>query len=75
MSWIDTLLGPGEGAPADPCDETVINGAPYDARTAIPGEAAKAAAPVDRLDAQIAEDIKRRQIALAVQYVAKVRAR
>jgi hypothetical protein len=70
MGWISTLLASGEAS-----DETAINGVPYDAHKAIPIRAEKPAAPRDGPDAQIAEEIKRRQIALAVSYVAKVRAR
>ena len=75
MGWINTSGAPGEAKPAAPWDETVINGAPYDTHTAIRSGAEKPAAPVDRQDPQIAEEIKRRQILLAVRYVAAVRAR
>jgi hypothetical protein len=79
MSWINTFLASGvvaTGAPADPCDETVINGAPfingapYVARNAIQNGAEL---PVTRPDEQIAAEIKRRQIALVTRYVATVR--
>jgi hypothetical protein len=62
MGLIDIFRSFGEAAPADP-DETVINGAPYDARPP--------AAP----DAEIPEEIKQRQISLAVRYVISMRAR
>jgi hypothetical protein len=76
MGWINKFGGPREAEPADPWDETVINGAPHDDHKAIRSDAGKAAAaPVDRQNAQIAEEIKRRQISLAVRYVAAVRAR
>jgi hypothetical protein len=75
MGWINKFGGPREAEPADPWGETVINGVPYDAHKAIRSDAEKPAAPVDRQDAQIAEEIKRRQISLAVRYVAAVRAR
>jgi hypothetical protein len=51
------------------------NGAPYDPHQAIRSDAETSAAPVDRPDAQIAEQIKRRQISLSVRYVAALRAR
>jgi hypothetical protein len=73
MSWLNTFLASGEvgvGARPDPCDETVINGAPYDARNA---DRSGAEHPVTRPDAQIAAEIKRRQIALVTRYVATVR--
>ena len=72
MSWISRFLASGEGDPVDP-DETVINGAPYDAHKAIRSSPATTAAPGDRQDAPIAEEIKQRQMALAVRYVAAVR--
>ena len=65
----------GEAERAEPSDETVINGAPYDADKAIRSGAENTAAPVNRLDAQIAEEIRRRQVSLAVRYVAALRAR
>jgi hypothetical protein len=75
MDRIDTLRASGKGERADPSDETVINGAPYDAHEAIRSGAENPAAPVDRRDAQISEEIKRRQVSLAVRYVAALRAR
>jgi hypothetical protein len=73
MSWINTFLASGAvatAAPADPSDETVINGAPYDARSAIRNGAEL---PVAHPDEQIEAEIKRRQIALVTRYVATVR--
>jgi hypothetical protein len=75
MGWINTLWASRVAAPADPCGETVINGPPYDADKAIRSSAENSSAPGGRPDAHIAEEIKRRQIALAVRYVAMVRAR
>jgi hypothetical protein len=75
MGWINTLLASGvagEVASSDPCDETVINGAPYEASRTIRSGADN---PVAGPDALIAEEIKRRQIALVTRYVATVRAR
>jgi hypothetical protein len=75
MDRIDTFRASGEAERADPSDETVINGAPYDAHQAIRSGAENPAAPVDRPDAQIAEEIKRRQISLAVRYLTTLHAR
>jgi hypothetical protein len=75
MSWISRFRASGGAEPADPWNETVINGAPYDVRKAIRSSPENPAAPGDRPDAHIAEEIKRRQISLAVRYVAAVRAR
>ena len=74
MGWINKFRSSSEAEPADPWNETVINGAPYDAK-AIRSGAEHPAAPVDRQDAQIADEIKHRQTSLAVRYVAMVRAR
>jgi hypothetical protein len=51
------------------------NGAPYDPHQAIRSDAETSAASIDRQGAQIAEDIKRRQVSLAVRYTAALRAR
>ena len=67
MGRINTFRVSGEAEPADSSDETVINGAPYDAHQATRSGAENPGAPVDRPDAQIAEEIKRRQISLAVR--------
>jgi hypothetical protein len=74
MGWTNTFWASGVSAPVDPSDETVVNGVPYDAARAIRRGADKFAAPVDRADPQISDETKRRQIALAVRYVAMVRA-
>jgi len=52
----------------------VTNGAPHDPHQAIRSDAETPAASIDRPDAQIAEEIKRRQVSLAVQYVAALHA-
>ena len=75
MGWINIFGASGEAEPADPWAETVINGAPYALHKAIRSGAEKPAATADRPDAHVAEEIKRRQISLAVHYVAAVRAR
>jgi hypothetical protein len=74
MDRIDTFWASAEAERADPSDETVINGA-SDAHQAIRSGAANPAAPVDRPHAQIAEEIKRRQISLAVRYLTTLHAR
>jgi hypothetical protein len=75
MGWVNTFRSSGAGEPADPWNETVITGPPYDARQATRRVAENPAAPVDRPDAPIAEEIKRQQISLAVRYVAALRTR
>jgi hypothetical protein len=75
MGRTDTFGASGEAERPDPSDETVINGAPYYAHEAIRSGAENPAATVDRPDAQISEEIKRRQVSLAVRYVAALRAR
>jgi hypothetical protein len=75
MGWMSKLRASGEVKPADPWDETVINGAPYNAHKAVRSNPENSAAPDGRPGAQITEEIKRRQTSLAVRYVAAVRAR
>jgi hypothetical protein len=74
MGWISRFRGSGEAELSNLWNETVINGAPYDAGKAIRPRRESPAAPGDRPDAQIAEAIKRRQVWLAVRYVMAVRA-
>jgi hypothetical protein len=71
MVWISRFRGSGKTEPADPWRESVLNGPPHDAHEAI----RRTGDPGERSDAQIAEEIKRRQVSLAVRYVAAVRAR
>jgi len=68
------LRSAGKAKRADPRDETVIRGVPHDARAAS-DRLESSARRGDGADTQIAEEIKNRQIALAVRYVARVRAR
>jgi hypothetical protein len=75
MSRIHTFRASGEAKPADPADETVINGAPYDAPKAIRSGAESPATPVDTTDARIVKEIRHRQISLALRYVVAVRSR
>jgi hypothetical protein len=75
MGWISRFLPPGEAEPANPWDETVLNGAPYHAQRPARSGAKNSATPGDGIEVQDAEEIKRRQVSLAVRYVAAVRAR
>jgi hypothetical protein len=74
MNRIDPYLGSAEAERADPSEETVINGAPYHGHQVTQGGTEKPAA-VTLQDPQNAEEIRRQQIALAVRYVAALRAR
>ena len=56
-----------------PVGETGINDAPHDANAYTPIGLRTRRAPVDPGDARTAEDIRRRQIALALRYVVAVR--
>ena len=60
---------------ANSLDETVINGVPHDAEKGIRSGAERPATPVYAPNAHIVDEIKRRQILLAMRYVAAVRAR
>ena len=75
MGWISRFRVSGEAEPPHPRDETVINGAPYDAHKAIRSGPESPTNFGDRPDAHIAEEIKRRQLSIAAHYVAAVRAR
>lgn len=72
MSWTSRFRTSGEGEAANLRDETVIDRAPvtYDVR-----QRAETPAASGHPEGHIAEEIKRRQIALAVRYVVAVRAR
>src|ERR1700674_1070800 len=61
MARINIFRAWGEAERAEPSDETVINGAPYDADKAIRSGAEHPTPLVDRPDPQIAEEIRRRQ--------------
>ena len=71
--WMSRYRGSGAAEPADPADETVINGAPYDARKEN-RSSQNPAAPGNR-SAAVAEEIKRQQLSAVVRYVAAIRAR
>ena len=51
----DALRASDKGERADPSDETVINGAPYDPGKAIRSSAEKPTVPADRPEPQIAD--------------------
>ena len=74
IDWMSRFRAPGYAEPADPADETVINGAPFDAQNISRSSPESPTTPGDR-EAEIAEEIKRRQISAVVRYVAAVRAR
>ena len=75
MDWMNRFRASGRAEPADPTDETVINGAPYDAQKEIRNSPQYSAAPGDSSDAGIAEEIRQRQVSALVRYVATFRAR
>jgi hypothetical protein len=70
MGWMNRLRSSGVAGRADPLDETVINGKPYD-----PYRGAQKSAAAVGPEAEIPEEVKRRQTALLVKYVRSVRAR
>jgi len=75
MGWFTTLLACrvfATVAPADASSETAMNNAPNDARKAL---RSNMEIPVGRPEAQIAEEIRYRQIVLITRYVTMARAR
>jgi hypothetical protein len=64
------------GEAFDPAEETIINGVPYDARLAMQDSLIRGIpnAPTAP-DNDGAEEIKRRQVSLALRYIFAVRAR
>jgi hypothetical protein len=72
--WMSRFRASRKAEAADPADETVINGVPYDAQKEIRSSPEDLSAPGERPEA-ITDEIKRRQISAAVRYVAAVRAR
>jgi hypothetical protein len=71
--WMSRYRGSRQAEPADPADETVINGAPYDARKENRGSQ-NPATPGYRSEV-VAEEIRRQQLSAVVRYVAAMRAR
>ena len=72
MGWIMAFWASGARALGNTCDETPINGARSDDHGA---SAEMGRAALGHPDAQIAEETKRRQLALVARYVATVRGR
>lgn len=75
MSWISRFRAPGKAQQATSGDEIAIDGVPYDAHNAIRSRPEDPHDSAEGADAAIAEDIKRRQVSLALRYVLAVRAR
>jgi hypothetical protein len=73
MGWIFRASDvPVQG---DPCDDTIINGVPYEARQAAGSGAIQSAAPAAGPDERIAEQIREKQRRLLERYVRSVRLR
>jgi len=73
MGWVFWASDvPVQGAP---CDDTIVNGAPYEARHAAGSGAIQSAAPAAGADSQISEEIRRRQRSLLTRYVVSTWAR
>ncbi len=76
MNWISKSREFVRAGASDPTEETVINDVPYDARPAIQDSSIRGAPEAPTVpDGHTAEEIKRRQISLALRYVTAVRAR
>ena len=75
MGWMSRFRVAREAEPVDIPNESVSNDTPHDAHEARRSDPENPAARGDGPDAHVADEIKRRQIALAVRYVAMVRAR
>jgi hypothetical protein len=75
MGWISRFRVSGNAEPVVPWYETGTNGTPYYSQETIRRIPENPAAPGAPEDAQIAGEIKRRQVSLAIRYVAAVRAR
>ncbi|MBU6483945.1 MAG: hypothetical protein KGJ99_06290 [Betaproteobacteria bacterium] len=75
MNWIGRYRASGEAEPAAPWHETAIANMRYDARNAPWSSPENAPAPSESRGSEIPEDIKRRQVSVALRYVMAVRAR
>lgn len=75
MSWISRFRASGRAQQAASGDEIAIDGVLYDAHNAIRSRPENPDDSAEGADAAIAEDIKRRQVSLALRYVLAVRAR
>jgi hypothetical protein len=73
MGWI--LRASDVPAQGDPCDDTIINGAPYEARQAAGSGAIQSAAPAAGDVERIAAQIRERQRRILARYVRSVRLR
>jgi hypothetical protein len=73
MGWISRFRESRDKEPSNPWDETVINGAPYDPYKSIRSGVENVAPSSAPQNANIAEEVKRRQVSLAVRYVAAIR--
>ena len=74
MGWISRFRGSRDTEPAKPWDETVIN-APCDPHKVIEGRIKHVVLAGAPQNENIAEQVKRRQVSLAVRYIAVVRVR
>ena len=64
------------GEAFDPADKTIINGVPYDTRLAVQDSLTRGTPKATTAaDDHGAEEIKRRQVSLALRYIMAVRAR
>lgn len=70
MERVDAHRASGRVAGNGPSEDTVVNNAPYVPHRPVQAERD---APVDRSDGRLADEVKQRQIALAVRYVAVIR--
>jgi hypothetical protein len=77
MGWISRFRGFVKAEPGwtKPLSMATGTPSPYNAHEPLRSDPENAAPPGDSPDPQIAEEIKRRQISLALRYVAAVRAR
>lgn len=76
MNWISKSLGFGRGEAFNPAGETIINRAPDDASFAIQDGLIRGTPKIPTVpDDHTAEEIKRRQVSLALRYIMAVRAR
>jgi len=76
MNWISKSLGFGRREAFDPAADTNINGTPYDARLAIQDNLIRGTPKGPTVpDDHTAEEIRRRQVSLALRYIMAVRAR
>ena len=76
MNRIGKSRGFVRGEALDPADETIINGVPYDAHLAIEDSLVRGSPKAPTApDDHTAEEIKRRQLSLALRYIMAVRAR